>query len=338
MALRDTNAMVMALKAAADPTRLRILALLSGGEHNVKDLTHILGQSQPRISRHLKLLTEAGLIERAQEGSWAYFHLAGLSDPDGLPRRILAGTDPSDPQLVRDRQRAEAVRREHEASAQAYFETKAADWDTIRALYVEEAKVEAAVARAFDGRDIVRLVDLGTGTGRMLQLLAGRYREGLGLDVNRAMLAYARAKLEREGILHAQVRLGDVYNLPLADGWADAVVIHQILHYLTDPGRAIGEAARILAPGGRLVVVDFAPHQLDYLRDQHAHVRLGIEDDQMSSWLGAAGLVLGTSSKLTPPGGASDARLVVSLWTADRPAAVRPSEANTANRTMERVK
>ena len=205
MALRDKDGMVAALKAAADPTRLRLLALLAAGALNVKDLPRILGQSQPRISRHLKLLTEAGLIARAQEGSWAYFHLAEAPGTEGLSHLILAGLDKADPQIARDHQRAEAVRSEHEASAQAYFETKAANWDTIRALYVDEAEVEAAVLRAFERHTIGRLVDLGTGTGRMLQLLADRYREGLGLDVNRAMLAYARAKLERFEIGRAHV-------------------------------------------------------------------------------------------------------------------------------------
>ena len=233
--------------------------------------------------------------------------------------------------------RSEAVRSEHEASAQAYFETKAANWDTIRALYVDEAEVEAAVLRAFERHTIGRLVDLGTGTGRMLQLLADRYREGLGLDVNRAMLAYARAKLERFGILHAQVRQGDVYNIPLADGSADAVVIHQILHYLADPARAIGEAARILAPGGRLVIVDFAPHDIEHLRDNHAHVRLGFEDAQMTSWLEAAGLEAGASRKLKPPAGKAEGRLVVSVWVADAPQGARKS-APRPQTSLERVR
>ncbi|MBV1694535.1 MAG: metalloregulator ArsR/SmtB family transcription factor [Hyphomicrobiales bacterium] len=337
MPLRSADAMVAGLKAAADPTRLRILALLATGEHNVKDLTRILGQSQPRISRHLKLLTEAGLVGRAQEGSWAFFHLAEAASGGGLARRLLAELDLNDAQLARDRHRADAIRSEHETQAQSYFETEAANWDTIRTLYVEEAEVEAAVRNALVDRSIDLLVDLGTGTGRMLQLLADEYRQALGLDINRAMLAYARAKLERSGIMHAQVRQGDVYNIPLGDGAASAVVIHQILHFLADPARAITEAARILAPGGRLVIVDFASHQLEMLRERHAHVRLGFEDQQMRTWLASAGLDVAPTRHLEPAGTHDTERLVVSVWIADAPVSAK-SPSPTKSPALERVR
>ena len=337
MPLRNADAMVAGLKAAADPTRLRILALLATGEHNVKDLTRILGQSQPRISRHLKLLTEAGLVGRAQEGSWAFFHLAEAASGGGLARRLLAELDLNDAQLARDRHRADAIRSEHETQAQSYFETEAANWDTIRTLYVEEAEVEAAVRNALVDRSIDLLVDLGTGTGRMLQLLADEYRQALGLDINRAMLAYARAKLERSGIMHAQVRQGDVYNIPLGDGAASAVVIHQILHFLADPARAITEAARILAPGGRLVIVDFASHQLEMLRERHAHVRLGFEDQQMRTWLASAGLDVAPTRHLEPAGTHDTEHLVVSVWIADAPVSAK-SPSPTKSPALERVR
>jgi ArsR family transcriptional regulator len=337
MPLWSAEAMVAGLKAAADPTRLRILALLATGEHNVKDLTRILGQSQPRISRHLKLLTEAGLVGRAQEGSWAYFHLAEAVTVGGLARRLLGELDLNDAQLIRDRHRADAIRAEHEAQAQSYFETEAANWDTIRTLYVEEGEVEAAVRAALVSRSIDLLVDLGTGTGRMLELLAGEYRQGLGLDINRAMLAYARAKLERSGIMHAQVRQGDVYNISLGDGAAAAVVIHQILHFLADPARAIAEAARILAPGGRLVIVDFASHQLEMLRERHAHVRLGFDDQQMRSWLTGAGLEVAPTRHLEPAGADIAERLVVSVWIADAPMSAK-SPSRTKSPALERVR
>jgi ArsR family transcriptional regulator len=232
------------LKAVAEPTRLRMLVLLAQGELNVKDLTRVLGQSQTRISRHLKLLSEAGLVERAPEGSWVYFRLAEDGRGGEVARQILQGVDQTDPVLVRDRRRAEALQHERQDAAQAYFQSHAADWDRIRALHVAEADVEAAVASALGPGPFDLLVDLGTGTGRMLELFAPRFRRGIGLDLSPAMLAYARAKLERAGLMHAQVRQGDIYDLPLGDRTADAVVMHQVLHFLSDPQRAMREAAR----------------------------------------------------------------------------------------------
>ncbi|HRK19293.1 MAG TPA: metalloregulator ArsR/SmtB family transcription factor [Hyphomicrobiaceae bacterium] len=348
--------LVTALKAAAEPTRLRILALLALGELNVKDLTRILGQSQPRISRHLKLLAEAGLVERAREGSWVYFRLPeaapvletkSMGDtPPWAPEaatggqmihRLLDVMDQDDPVLLRDRQRAEAVRREREESAQAYFQSQAADWDRIRALHVEEAKVERAMVDALGDGPFDLLVDLGTGTGRTLELFSGHYRRGLGLDLNHEMLAYARAKLDRAGIHHAQVRLGDVYSVALPDACADAVVIHQMLHFLSDPARAVAEAARLVAPGGRLLVVDFAPHELEFLRENYAHERLGFARATISQWLEEAGLDVVETHDLAPDRSATGDRLTVSLWLARHPGQSRRPAAATATGVLERM-
>jgi len=321
---------VNVLKAMAEPTRLRVLALLAHGELNVKDLTRVLGQSQPRISRHLKLLCEAGLLERAPEGSWVYFRLSEQPMGSGLPHLVLNAVDANDPVFLRDRARAEALRAEREAIAQAYFQAHAKEWDTIRALHVAEASVEAAIAAALDGEPLGFVIDLGTGTGRMLELLAARYRRGLGIDRSPAMLAYARAKLERARLAHAQVRQGDIYDLPLGDGGADVVLMHQVMHFLGDPPRAIREAARVLRPGGRLLIVDFAPHELEYLRDQFAHERLGFSAAQVAQWLGECGLDLVEHRDLAPP--APGAQLTVSIWLASRPlTGTAPGEAGQRN-------
>lgn len=315
----DSQQLVAALKAAAEPTRLRILALVAVGELNVKDLTLILGQSQPRISRHLKLLSEAGLVERFREGSWVYFHLSERTAGGRLALELLAYAGDGDPVLRRDRERAEAVKREREASAQAYFDAHAADWDRIRSLHVAEAEVEAAMRAALGPGPFGLLVDAGTGTGRMLELLADRYAQGIGFDLNQAMLAYARAKLARAGIGKAQVRHGDLYGLPLADGSVDALVMHQVLHYLSDPQRAVHEAVRVLAPGGRLLIVDFAPHQLEFLRSEHAHERLGFAGPMVTQWLKEAGL--DSVDTVSLPAAGEGERLTVTLWIArQRPA------------------
>lgn len=314
----ETTDLVTALKAAAEPTRLRILLLLAAGELNVKDLTQILGQSQPRISRHLKLLAEAGLIERFREGSWVYFHVSDRSEGGRLVRRVLEAVDRNDSVVRRDLERAEALRRDREATAQSYFREHAADWDRIRTLYVAEDAVEAAIRQALGERRYKLFVDLGTGTGRMLELFASRFERGLGLDVNQSMLAYARSRLKTAGLTNAEVRHGDIYNLALGSGAADAIVMHQVLHYLSEPGHAIREAARVLAPGGKLLIVDFAPHDMESLRETHAHERLGFSNEHMQEWLEAAGLNSLETRELKPEHGDNRSKLTVSLWLAGR--------------------
>jgi len=327
---------VAALKAIAEPTRLRLLALLASGELNVKDLTGILGQSQPRISRHLKLLSEAGLVERAPEGSWVYFRLSEGGEGGALARLVLEAVDRADPVLVRDRRRAEALREERERAAQVYFQGHAGEWDSIRALHVAEAEVENAIAQVLGPGPFDLLVDLGTGTGRMLELLRGRYRRGLGIDLSPAMLAYARAKLERGNIPSAHVRQGDIYDLPLPDLAAGALLMHQVLHFLSDPQRAVREAARVLAPGGRLLIVDFAPHELEYFREQYAHERLGFTREQVAHWLADGGLDLIETRDLAPAAGGA-AKLTVSMWLAGRPQGAAKELASGEERKLERI-
>lgn len=319
----DSQTLVAALKAAAEPTRLRILLLLSGGELSVKDLTRVLGQSQPRISRHLKLLVEAGLVERVREGSWAYFHLAHRSPSADLSRTLIASISDADGVRERDRVRLEGLRRERVEAAQAFFRAHAAEWDRIRGLHVDEAEVEAAMLDALGRGPFHLLVDLGTGTGRILELFAGRYDEAIGIDANQAMLGYARAKLDRlRPAGKAQVRYGDILSLTLDEGCADAVVMHQVLHFLADPARAIREAARLLAPGGRLLIVDFAPHEVEFLRESLAHVRLGLAQEAVRQWLENAGLAQLEVRELAPP--AQDdgqGKLTVTVWLAERTSA-----------------
>ncbi len=330
--------LVGALKAAAEPTRLRILKLLSTGERNVKDLTQILGQSQPRISRHLKLLNEAGLIDRFREGSWVYFFVADGTRGGQLVRRILEAADGGDSVLVRDQERARVVKREREAAAQAFFEAHAEDWDKIRAFHVAEAEVEAAMLDMLGVGPFDLLVDLGTGTGRILELLGDRYAQGLGIDLNQAMLAYARTKLARAGLEKVQVRHGDLYSLAVEDGAASVVVMHQVLHFLSDPVRAIAEASRVLAPGGKLLIVDFAPHALDELRESFAHERLGFANQQIEDWLRAAGLKPGEMRTLSPPAAEANDRLTVSIWIAEKGSAAGNGRTlAAAQRKLERA-
>lgn len=316
-----------ALRGAGEATRLRILALLTDAELNVKDLTQILIQSQPRISRHLKLMAEAGIITRFREGSWVFFRIADSGPEGALAEAIVGSLDPTDLTLARDRARAGAVQKARAEAAQSYFKAHAAEWDQIRALHVAESQVEEAMDEAIGEGPFELLVDLGTGTGRILELFGARAAKALGFDLNHDMLAYARMKLESAGLSQAQVRHGDLYSVPLPNEAADAVVVHQVLHFLDDPATAVTEASRLLAPGGKLLVVDFAPHELEFLREQSAHRRLGFARAQLGRMLEGAGLKLNRFVELSPrsaqsnpaEGNPAEGKLTVSLWVAQKP-------------------
>jgi ubiquinone/menaquinone biosynthesis C-methylase UbiE len=307
------DTMVDTLKAAAESSRLRILALLSRGDLTVSDLTEILNQSQPRVSRHLKLLLEAGLIGRYQEGSWAYFRLSDSDTERDFVNGLVSRVHLSDPQLERDLERLAAVKRKRQERAKTYFSENAASWDQIRSLHAPDVAVEAALKRLVGKRPFQAMLDLGTGTGRLLELFAPLYRRGVGLDLSREMLTVARANLDKAGIASAQVRQGDIYAPPVERDAYDLVTMHQVLHYLDDPQLAIVEAAKLLRPAGRLVIVDFAPHALEFLRDEHAHLRLGFSDRQIADWFAEAGLDLEETETFEPRGDAG-AKLTVKLW------------------------
>jgi ubiquinone/menaquinone biosynthesis C-methylase UbiE/DNA-binding transcriptional ArsR family regulator len=304
------------LKAAGEATRLRILALLAEAELTVSELTDILRQSQPRLSRHLRLLAEGGLVERFREGSWAFFRMAERGGGADIARVLIGRLDPADPVLIRDRERLAAVRAARAAAAQNYFRRHAAEWDRIRRLHVADTAVEDAIRAALADRPVRALLDLGTGTGRMLELFAGDIERGLGLDLSLDMLALARARLDRADLRNCSVRHGDIYDLAVPRDSFDVAIIHQVLHFLDDSARAIREAARVLRPGGRLLVVDFAPHDLEFLREEHAHRRLGFAAETVAQWLEAAGLDLLRQQTL-PPG--PEGKIAVSLWLARDP-------------------
>src|SRR5579884_3692533 len=299
-----------ALKAAGEETRLRILALLAES-----DLTDILRQSQPRISRHLKLLAEAGLVARFREGTWAFFRLAESGGGAAIARALLERLDPADQTITRDRARLASVRAARAAAAQAYFRAHAAEWDRIRKLHVADEAVETAIKAALADKPFRSLLDLGTGTGRMLELFGGEIERGLGLDLSLDMLLLARDRLERAGLRNCSVRQGDLYDLPLGNDSFDVVILHQVLHFLDDGARAIREAARVLRPGGRLLVVDFAPHEQEFLREQFAHRRLGFASETVTQWMSASGLEPVMHRSLSPEPG-SDGKIAVSLWLA----------------------
>lgn len=316
--------LVCGLKAAGEPTRLRILALLAQSELTVKDLTFVLGQSQPRISRHLKLMADAGLIDRFPEGAWVYYRLADDSGIGRVAKELTALVEEADPTRERDVARMAALKLELADRADRYFAENAERWDQIRSLQVPEEAVEAAICDLTQSPSPVEmLVDLGTGTGRMLDLLQDRYQRAIGVDVSAQMLSVARAKLADLGLTRAQVRRADVTQLELPPASADLITVHQVLHFLPNPVAAISEAARVLKPSGRLLIVDFAPHDIEQLRRDHAHQRLGFSNEQVHDWLTAASLTVIDQRELSP-GGASqdplcgDNQLTIMIWLAEK--------------------
>jgi ArsR family transcriptional regulator len=316
MKLRASQA-VEVLRAAGEPTRLRILALLAREELAVLELCGVLDQSQPRVSRHLKLLAEAGLVERFPDGAWVFYRLTGGGQGGGLIREVLERIDPADLVFARDAERLHAVFAERASVASDYFARNAARWDEIRSLYIAEGDVEDAILQAAGPGPFKRLVDLGSGTGRMLTLLGPRAQAALGLDLSQQMLNIARNHVSEAGLKVCELRHGDIFGTRLPDADADLVVVHQVLHYLTDPAAAVKEAARITAPGGKLIIVDFAPHKLEFLREQHQHRRLGFSDAEIRRWLGEGAFDIRVET--LPP--ARDAGLTVKIWTAERAAA-----------------
>lgn len=315
--------LVEALRALAEPTRARIIALLRHGECSVSDLCEILGQSQPGISRHLRQLHDAGLVSRHREGSFVFFGLR--SDGGGLAavcREVLDTADPTDPTLADDRRRLDEVRERRADLAHDHFAAHADDWDRERAHSAPDELVLPVVVEmlAESGDGLGRVLDIGTGTGRMVQLLAPAAARMVGLDPNHTMLRVARANLDRSGIHHVELRQGDVFRPPFAAGEFDLVVSHQVLHFLDDADRAVAEMARLLDSNGRLLIVDLPPHDVEQLRRDHAHRRLGFSTSQIAQWVGQAGLELIDERCV----GADDQRLPSMIWLASRPAP--PSE------------
>ena len=312
------SSLVAGLRAAGEDTRIRILALLETGELTVTDLTDILGQSQPRVSRHLKLMAEAGLIERSREGALAFFRIADRDGVGLLARALIARIDPEDRTIALDRGRLQSVRHQRAEQAQAFFSRHAAEWDRIRSLHAPDEEVEASIRAIIGEKPIGSLLDLGTGTGRMISLFGGLAGRCVGIDASHAMLAVARANIEHAGIKGVEWKQGDIYALPVERKAFDVVIVHQVLHFLDDPARAIKEAAHVLRPGGRLIVVDFAPHDLEFLRETQAHRRLGFSCEQMTDWLTEAGLDIVGHQDIAPPK-SRGAQLTVSLFVARDP-------------------
>lgn len=332
--------LLQGMKAAAEGTRLRILSLCAHGELTVSDLVRVLGQSQPRVSRHLKLLVEAGLLERHQEGNWAWYRLAetagvgataGASRNAELARQLIDLIPEDDDVQALDLSRLEDIKVERARVAADYFRANAASWSEVRALHVDPAKVDVALRDVVLRQPVDNLLDIGTGTGRVLELVAPEVSGAVGVDLSREMLAVARHNLDKADLRHCQVRHADMYQLPFPGERFDAVTLHMVLHYSEDPAQVVAEAARVLQPGGRVVIVDFAPHAMLGLIEQHAHRWPGFDDGDVNRWF--------TAAKLSPeePVRLDGDPLTVTIWAAGRPANGSPANdaASTASADVD---
>lgn len=307
------------LRAAAEDTRLRILALAAREDLTVSDYVHVLGQSQPRVSRHLKLVVEAGLLERFREGQFTRFRLVTAGDDAALVREFVRRLDPKHPRIAADRSRLDALQQRRQNAAVRFFRDNAQRWDELRALHVADREIERALAHHLP-LGSRRLLDIGTGTGRLLEVLAPKVEQAVGVDQSREMLALARANLARAGLDNVEIRQGDMYALPFEADSFDVVTIHHVLHYADDPAAALAEAARVVRPGGTVLVVDFSPHDMVELKREHAHVHLGFADNQVQGWLKSAGLL--SLEPIHFPG----RRLMTGIWRGEREIARRPGQ------------
>ena len=302
------EALLSALRASAEPTRLRILALAARGSFCVMEFTEILGQSQPRLSRHLKLLCDCGLLDRVREGANVWFALPTGEDGT-LPRELVARLPPDDPTLEADRRQAARVLAERARIASDSFRNQGADWDEMRALQLPARAVEDTLLGLIPPEPGGKLLDIGTGTGRVLELLGPRVREALGVDASKAMLALARARLAGPGLAHCTVRLADMYRLPLPDRSFDIVVLQMVLHHAEDPAGVVREAARVLKPGGRLLLIDLVEHKRPDLTAKLAHRWPGFPDSSIDRMFAAAGLERAGSVAIPAP-------LPIRIWPA----------------------
>ena len=313
--LPSFESLIGTLRAVAEPTRLRLVVLLSRAELTVTEISQVIGQSQPRTSRHLRLLLDAGILERSPEGAFVFYRLSDRGDGAELVRLVANHCPADDSVIAADLVALERVRHARSQAAATYLDAYAEEWATVRSLHVAETDVERDMLELIGQEGpIERLLDIGTGTGRILELMAPHSERSIGLDLSHDMLQLARANLDDARLSHASVRQGDLHRPPFEAASFDVAVMHHVLHLLDDPGEAIVDAARLLRSGGRLLVADFAPHELDFLRERHGHRHLGIGDDEMRAWAAEAGLVIETERALEPPAQARGERLTVRLW------------------------
>ncbi len=303
--------LLIIFRAISDPTRLRLMGLTSKTELSVSELTQILAQSQPRISRHLKLLCEAGLLERFQEGTSVFYRAENNNSHPDLIKvidKIITNSD----WMSLDFSRLQEAKKNRSKKIEDYFKANASRWDQIRSMHVPELEVENYLLRIISGKKIKKFLDIGTGTGRILELFGKNVDQGWGIDNSKEMIAMARQAIERANLKNCHVRFSDMYSLPFFDKSIDMICIHQVLHFANDPEEAIKESSRVLNIGGTIIVIDFLPHNIESLRQDHAHKRLGFSNFEITKWLESSKLKIVNKKQF------SGNPLTVVIWVAEK--------------------
>ncbi len=303
-----------ALRAAAEITRLRILSVLNRSELSVSELMQILDQSQPRVSRHLKLLCDSGLLQRYQEGAWVFHRITDTGKMANVARGILDMIDTSDDAFAQDQARLQQIKHFNAKRASEYFGKNATEWDSIRKLAIPDTYIEKKLIECLDFNQPELFLDLGTGTGRILEIFSPYIQRGIGIDLSREMLLVARSNLDSADATNCTVRHNNINELNFDDNSVDTITIHQVLHYLDQPERVIEEASRVLKLGGQLIIVDFLPHDFEFLREKHAHRRLGISEQSISQWASTNHLSMLAFEKLSSDSPGKNKQLSVGLW------------------------
>ncbi|MGB3167806.1 MAG: metalloregulator ArsR/SmtB family transcription factor [Alteraurantiacibacter sp.] len=305
-----------ALRALSDTSRLRAMRLVAQMELSVGEIAQVLGQSQPRVSQHVARLVDAGLLERRREGNSVFLRKVSSSPLGDAVTRMLAIAEREDAgfahQAEADRSRLSAIRDAREKEADRYFARHADEWDTLREIHGPERAVEERLVAALADTPPGRLLDIGTGTGRIAELFSPHAERIVALDKSLDMLRVARARLQALGPEKVELVQGDFTDLPFPAASFDTVLLHQVLHFAQEPALALREAARVTRPGGRIGVVDLARHDRDDLRERHAHARLGFGDATMAKLLADAGF--DPAVPVEVPG----RELTVKIWTATR--------------------
>lgn len=298
------DAYLDALRAIAEPTRLRLVRLCAQGELTVSELTRILGQSQPRVSRHLKLLQDAGLLTRFREQHWVFYRIPEATGTSQWVQDVLAAI-PADDQITLDQQRLDEVRTARAKLSETYVETEVPDWLQLHAFHGDEQRFADAVTRVLSDAPVGHLLDIATGTGRMLRMVGALADSGVGIDLSKKMVMVARSALADAGLSHLTVRQEDMYQMRFPTNHFDTVTIDQVLYLASNPDALIAEAARVLKPSGRLLLVAFtAAHHA-----QSSAPKVSIRLDDITQWLTDAGLRIETHTTL--PGSVLDISLLV---------------------------
>ena len=296
--------MLELFKALADPCRLRLAAVLLRGEFTVQELTRIMGMGQSRISRHLRILTEAGVLSVKRQGTWSYYRAGEENAFFGAIRPVFERELEQLPGHHDDLTALAAVLEERRRKSLEFFDRHARQWDTLaRTLLPIPDYLERLLALV---PAVATLLEIGVGTGALLPDLAARASE----DHSPAMLDEARRRLAAAGQQGIELRLGEMTHLPLMDRGAGCVVANMVLHHAADPLGVLREMVRVLEPGGSVILADLARHEREWAREQLADQWLGFEEGELRAWLGNAGLEQVEVQRIAPSPGQEEVLLV----------------------------